>query len=128
MIIYVINQLVGRYQTIIPRTNVIFKKKSSDNGNLDYILEKSSKEYWEHRYATGGNSGSGSYNHLANFKASVINNFVIKNNVNTVIEWGSGDCNQLSLSNYKNYIGYDISQSAIKMCKNKFSKYKTKTF
>ena len=82
----------------------------------------------KNNYATGGNSGSGSYNHLATFKASVINNFVIKNNIDTVIEWGCGDCNQLSLSNYKYYIGYDISQSAIKICKNKFNNDKTKIF
>ena len=44
------------------------------------------------------------------------------------IEWGSGECNQLSLANYKNYIGYDISQTAIKICKNKFNNDKTKMF
>jgi hypothetical protein len=28
-----------------------------------------SKAYWENRYADGGNSGAGSYNRLADFKA-----------------------------------------------------------
>ena len=88
----------------------------------------SSKEYWEKRYADGGNSGVGSYNILAQYKASVINNFVNKNNIKTVIEWGSGDCNQLSLANYHNYIGYDVSQTAINYCKNKFHNDPTKTF
>lgn len=63
----------------------------------DYI--KSSRNYWEKRYAKGGNSGVGSYSILAEYKASVINNFVTKNNIKKVIEWGSGDCNQLSLAN-----------------------------
>ena len=38
-----------------------------------------SKKFWNERYLNGGNSGSGSYNHLAHFKANVINQF-IKNN------------------------------------------------
>ena len=91
-------------------------------------FEKSSKDYWEKRYEKGGNSGAGSYNNLALFKASVLNNFVTQNKINTVIEWGSGDCNQLSLANYKNYIGYDVSKTAIKICKSKFFNDSTKTF
>ena len=88
--------------------------------HLNQALIKSSKDYWEERYANGGNSGPGSYNHLAKFKAFVINDFVKKNNISTVIEWGSGDCNQLTLANYKNYIGFDVSQTAVKICQNKF--------
>ena len=82
----------------------------------------------EKRYAKGGNSGQGSYNNLARFKASVINNFVTKNKIKMVIEWGSGDCNQLSLAHYKKYIGYDVSRTAINICRKKFYNDKTKTF
>ena len=99
-----------------------------NNNPLKPALIKRSKDYWEDRYAHGGNSGSGSYNHLAKFKASVINDFVKKNNISTVIEWGSGDCNQLKLANYKNYIGYDVSQTAVKICKKKFYNDSTKEF
>ena len=70
----------------------------------------------------------GSYNNLAVFKAEILNSFVAKNNINTIIEWGSGDCNQLSLSKYKNYIGYDASQTAINICKKMFINDKTKSF
>ena len=94
--------------------------------NTQYI--NSSRDYWEHRYKIGGNSGVGSYNNLADFKAKVINNFIINKNIKTVIEWGSGDCNQLALANYKNYIGYDVSKTAIDICKKKFNNDKTKTF
>ena len=65
---------------------------------------------------------------MALFKASIINDFINKNKINTVIEWGSGDCNQLSLANYKSYIGYDVSQTAIKICQKKFNNDTTKTF
>jgi len=87
-----------------------------------------SKEYWEKRYADGGNSGAGSYNKLTDFKAEVINNFVENNNIQTVIEFGCGDGNQLSLSNYQNYCGFDVSETAIILCKNRFEKDITKAF
>lgn len=116
--------------------NEIIKKRKRSNSRLinnfnmpsNYEYVKSSKGFWEKRYSHGGNSGAGSYNNLALFKASIINNFVNKKKINTVIEWGSGDCNQLSLANYKNYIGYDVSKTAINICKKKFKKDKTKTF
>ena len=41
---------------------------------------------------------------------------------------GSGDCNQLSLVKYKNYIGYDVSKTAINICKNKFQNDSSKKF
>ena len=106
--------------------NIILNIKTQRGYNISDI--RSSKEYWEKRYANGGNSGPGSYNELAKFKASVINNFVNKNHINSVIEWGSGDCNQLKLANYKNYIGYDVSISAVNICKKKFYNDSSKSF
>ena len=125
------------YKKIFPkksksRKNIIYKNNTTlieqRNTHIDSHYVKNSREYWEKRYATGGNSGSGSYNYLAKFKAEIINNFVNKHNINTVIEWGSGDCNQLSYANYKNYIGYDVSQTAINICLKKFKNDSTKKF
>lgn len=87
-----------------------------------------SEAYWEQRYAAGGNSGEGSYSKLASFKADVINTFVAKHNVHSVIEFGCGDGNQLSLSKYPNYLGLDVSPTAIELCNEKFSSDKTKSF
>ena len=42
-----------------------------ESSNFEYV--NSSKDYWEKRYSKGGNSGAGSYNNLALFKASIIN-------------------------------------------------------
>ena len=118
------------YQEIVQYNNnnmtkneTIFKNKNSSNLNFFY-----SSDYWEKRYANGGNSGSGSYNNLAKFKAEIINNFLNINKIKTVIEWGSGDCNQISLINYKQYIGYDVSKTAIDICKKKFYNDSTKMF
>ncbi len=38
--------------------------------------------------ARGKNSGAGSYNELAEFKANVLNDFVRENDIQTVIEYG----------------------------------------
>jgi len=88
----------------------------------------SSSEYWEKRYQTGGNSGAGSYNNLAEFKAEIINTFVQENEIQTIIEYGCGDGNQLRLAKYPSYIGYDVSESAISICSNMFTSDKRKKF
>ncbi|MCE5208533.1 MAG: class I SAM-dependent methyltransferase [Chloroflexi bacterium] len=87
-----------------------------------------SKNYWEKRYASGGNSGDGSYDKLAAFKAEIINAFVIDNKIFSVIELGCGDGNQLQLANYQKYIGLDVSETAISICRRKFAHDPTKSF
>ena len=51
-----------------------------------------SADYWESRYRTGGTSGAGSYNRLAEFKARVLNEFVERNDIRSVVEelWIAG--------------------------------------
>ncbi|MGH7195562.1 MAG: hypothetical protein ACREGA_02170 [Candidatus Saccharimonadales bacterium] len=88
----------------------------------------SSKNYWERRYAKQGNSGAGSYGRLAQFKADVLNEFARKNSIKTVLEFGSGDGAQLGLFNFKNYIGFDVSPTSIRLCAKKFASDKTKSF
>jgi len=87
-----------------------------------------SGSYWDERYRSGGTSGAGSYDHLAEFKAEVINDFVAKNKVKKVIEFGCGDGNQLLLADYPEYIGFDVSKKAIEKCESKFVSDKTKRF
>jgi cyclopropane fatty-acyl-phospholipid synthase-like methyltransferase len=87
-----------------------------------------SAAYWESRYKSGGNSGAGSYNRLAEFKATVLNEFVTDNQIKTVAEFGCGDGNQLSLCAYPKYIGLDVAKSAIDICKAKFKQDPSKSF
>lgn len=87
-----------------------------------------SERYWEERYLEGGTSGAGSYSRLATFKASVINEFTRRHYVNSVIEFGCGDGNQLSLAAYDKYLGFDVSKKAIDICKHLFPNDETKTF
>ena len=80
-----------------------------------------SGDYWEKRYSTGGNSGAGSYDNLAEFKAEVINQFVEVNNIGRVIEFGCGDGNQLKYFNFGEYLGFDVSQTAIANCRRLYA-------
>ena len=89
---------------------------------------ENSSTYWEDRYKTGGKSGSGSYYELAEYKAEIINDFVRKYNINTVIEHGCGDGNQLGYGQYKSYIGFDESTEAVSICKRKYKDDKSKSF
>lgn len=87
-----------------------------------------SHEYWERRYKEGGSSGTGSYGQLADFKAEVINDFVSSNQISSVIELGCGDGHQLSLAQYENYIGLDVSTKAIELCQSLFNNDASKQF
>lgn len=87
-----------------------------------------SQQYWIDRYKKGGNSGAGSYNNLAKFKAKVLNQFVIENKIEKVIEYGCGDGNQLVYLNFPKYIGFDVSPVAIGLCKEKFLNDGSKDF
>lgn len=99
-----------------------------ENGLLlyEYIREIDnerfdSARYWEERYKSGGSSGSGSYHKLARFKAEVLNDFICRNDINSVIEWGFGDGNQVNLLEVPLYTGYDVSETAWRICRERFS-------
>lgn len=100
------------------------RKKRTQNEEAPF----SSSKYWEQRYLSGDNSGIGSYGRLAQFKAETLNQFVKTNKINTVIEWGCGDGNQLSLANYPLYTGFDVSKEAIRICTEKFKGDPSKRF
>lgn len=87
-----------------------------------------SEKYWKERYATGGNSGVGSYGKFASFKAEVINKFVSEHEIRSVIEFGCGDGNQLKLANYPTYLGFDISKTAVDLCRETFKRDSSKSF
>jgi hypothetical protein len=87
-----------------------------------------SADYWERRYRKGGNSGAGSYRNLAEFKARVVNDFVGRNRIQTVIEHGCGDGAQLQLAKYSRYTGVDVSSTAIELCRRAFAGDSTKQF
>ena len=87
-----------------------------------------STDYWQSRYLNGGDSGIGSYGDFARFKADVLNAFVHDHGIESIIEFGCGDGNQLLLANYPDYLGIDVSSVAIDTCSQRFSCDKKKRF
>jgi SAM-dependent methyltransferase len=87
-----------------------------------------SRQYWEKRYQGGGNSGDGSYRELAEFKAQIVNALVRQHEVRSVIEFGCGDGNQLTLASYPSYLGFDVSAKAVALCRSRFRDDPDKSF
>ena len=87
-----------------------------------------SARFWERNYARGATSGSGSYGALAEGKSRFLNTLVREQAVRSVIEFGCGDGNQLSLADYPRYVGLDVSRSAIALCQRRFAADPAKSF
>lgn len=92
------------------------------------LTARSSADYWQKRYQLGMDSGAGSAGELARFKADVLNDFVREHSVQSVIEFGCGDGQQLALAQYPRYLGLDVSQAAVALCTRRFAGDPTKSF
>jgi glycosyltransferase involved in cell wall biosynthesis/SAM-dependent methyltransferase len=110
------------------------KKMFQEYGRIDACNKLGSgerfsvSEYWDTRYRVGGNSGAGSYGRLAKFKAEIINRFIERNSISSVIEFGCGDGNQLGLMSPVSYLGVDISPTAVEICRTKYIGHNEKRF
>ena len=87
-----------------------------------------SADYWERRYAKGGTSGAGSAGPAAQWKATVVNQWVRELGVTSVVDFGCGDGQQLALAEYPRYLGLDPSGTAVKLCIERFQEDPTKSF
>lgn len=92
------------------------------------VLFTDSASYWERNYTRGETSGVGSYGALGSAKADFLNFFVRERDVRSVTEFGCGDGHQLSLANYPQYVGLDVSRTAIGLCKARFANDPAKSF
>jgi SAM-dependent methyltransferase len=89
---------------------------------------RGSPSYWEARYAKGQNSGVGSYGAMAEFKSDFLRAFVHNSDIRNVIDFGCGDGNQISHLASVSYVGLDISETAIQLCRHKYRDDPTKSF
>ena len=80
-----------------------------------------SAEYWNERYTRGGDSGAGSYGKFAAFKARTLNALFTEHGVRSVVEFGSGDGNQLASLQVEDYLGVDVSAEAVARCRQRFA-------
>jgi SAM-dependent methyltransferase len=115
------NPLLGPAARAIARTPVVVELRR----RLGF---RDSSSYWEKRYQKGRTSGVGSYGRLAEFKAEILNDFVERNGVQSVIEFGCGDGTQLALAKYPSYVGVDVAQGSITICEQRFAGDPTKSF
>ncbi|HEY2277115.1 MAG TPA: class I SAM-dependent methyltransferase [Streptosporangiaceae bacterium] len=92
------------------------------------LAYQDSAHFWEQNYAQGDTSGNGSYGDLADGKMRFLNTLVQDRGVQSVIEFGCGDGNQLSLASYPRYIGLDVSRTAIGLCQRRFADDPAKSF
>ena len=97
------------------RKDLVRKRIAKGKRNINADSFDSSK-YWEQRYLNGGNSGNGSYGFLVEYKRDFINQFIVENEIKSLLEYGCGDCNQLSMIKCDNIIGVDVSKTAIDLC------------
>lgn len=81
------------------------------------MTDFNSHNYWNNRYNQGKTSGLGSYGKLATYKAEYINQFITAFDIESLIEYGCGDGNNLSMIKCKSIIGLDIAERAIERCK-----------
>ena len=90
--------------------------------------EFSTLDYWERRYSQGGNSGSGSFGVLANYKAAFLNDTIKRLGIQSVIDFGCGDGAQISQLACQNYTGVDASQFIIEACRKRYANKKIGDF
>lgn len=88
--------------------------------NADSVSFPGSLTYWRWRYAAGRDSGAGSYGRFAEFKAEVLNATIEELGIDSAIEFGCGDGNQLQLLQVPDYLGFDVSPLAIERCRAGF--------
>ncbi|WP_273328085.1 methyltransferase domain-containing protein [Vallitalea guaymasensis] len=105
--------LKNQMEKINAAIELIINPNNNNNG-FNYI------DYWDKRYLNKGTSGLGSYGDLADFKGEIINEFIKDNNINSVIEFGCGDGNQIKKIEYPKYIGLDVSKVSVEKCKEIF--------
>lgn len=128
------NEILSNENNIIAgEKNTLNDKIIKLNTNLEIMYKVNNKDFdsskfWNSHYVSGGTSGTGSYNRLAEFKAEIINNFVKINEIKTVIEYGCGDGNQLKYMNHPFFVGVDASEYIINENKKMFSYDMSKEF
>ncbi|MEO6719125.1 MAG: hypothetical protein ABIN67_02125 [Ferruginibacter sp.] len=112
----------------------IYKVLSNTRAGLFLLNKKfslkysSASQYWEQRYQRNGSSGPGSYGNAATYKAAILNGFVKEHVIESVIEFGCGDGNQLKCYEFESYIGLDVASFCIQKCEKAFKFDDSKSF
>jgi cyclopropane fatty-acyl-phospholipid synthase-like methyltransferase len=87
-------------------------------------IEYTPAGYWNRRYRDGRTSGAGSEGEEGAYKAAYLSQFMVDNDVKTVVDWGCGDGQVLELVELpqgSQYIGVDVSQIIVARMRKKFA-------
>lgn len=118
--LFMLRRLWSKIRTLCGGTGT---SKGADTGEpFDY------RSYWNERYRQGGDSGKGSYDELAAYKAEYLNSILEKYGVHRVVEFGCGDGNQLGMIRYPEYLGFDIAPAAVERCRERYARDDAKRF
>ncbi len=82
---------------------------------------KSSKKYWEKWHINNKNKET-KYNQISEFKIQVVNDWIHQYKIKNVIDFGCGDGSILNHISFENYLGVDVSETAIDLCQKKQKK------
>lgn len=91
-------------------------------------LMSAANRYWETRYKSGGDSGLGSQGRLLDFKLEFLNGFMEANDIDEVIDFGSGDGSVAMDLQCRYYTGFDPSMTAVKKCRDLMPDQTSKRF
>jgi len=76
----------------------------------------SSLKYWENRYKTGPKFGN-SYDEEIKIRARYINKFIKEKGIKRVFDYGCGDGRHSKYIQAPDYIGVDVSETALQRCR-----------
>ena len=104
-----------------PRRGLLQRLLDSFTGLVARVQFPGSGGYWDARYRFRGSSGAGSYGASARSKAAYVNRFVAGHDVSSVVDFGCGDGAQLTLLDLPEYLGVDVSPTAVRRCQSSFA-------
>jgi hypothetical protein len=110
-----------------PKKTILVRLKLAANWVV-WQCTRRSTSFWDLHYRAHGTSGPGSRGEAAEIKAREINRIVEAYGVESVIEFGCGDGYQLGKLSIPEYIGLDVSPTALGMCIGAYGSDPTKTF
>lgn len=80
-------------------------------------------QYWDRRYALGGNSGAGSRGDELDAKVRLVQTLVDGLKLKSVLDLGCGDGFFASRIEVDEYVGYDVSSVAVNRCRTFVPRY-----
>lgn len=84
--------------------------------------------YWNNRYVSGGNSGSGSRGESLRQKCRMINTFIQAHEIKSILDLGCGDGAVAACLDVNSYLGVDVSSYIVEKNSQAFSNDSKKQF